>query len=275
MLFLICIFLVISAIISGNCNATVTLPWSTTFNCDDWTAPNALSCDGMYIFAGGACTPENSQDQIGASSNYPIGGGGKGNTFWIGAGEENNSGALGVQLTTGVGEFWMRGYVKYSSSITWNGSSVAYQKMFYITGESGAVYIIPELYEQRFRVATGGTGGSGIVTTNDYGWDAFWDDGDWHCLELHIKTNTSNDPYDGVIQLWLDNVLAIDNSTADLGGVSAVWTTFHWGSNSSSPTQEACQPVFFDDLAISNTGRIGLLTRSSLTGCTISGASMQ
>lgn len=239
--------------------AAVSLPWSTTFDCNDWTQPNTMNCDGMYMYGSWTCLSGTAVDQINSTGNYSGGAGGKGHIYYLGNGNENNSGSIGVNLNTGVGEFWMRAYTKYSPLITW--SNLMWQKWFYITGNGTA--IIPEL------------GGGGGGHTNDfnigtnvnnfitgYGWNYFGD-GNWHCVEVHIARNTAtSSPYNGVIQTWIDNVLVQDLSNANLGTSTTTWSTFHWGSNSNSLSSAGCLPVYYDDIAISSTGRIGPIETS-------------
>jgi hypothetical protein len=252
------ILMTCSIIAGGSCfAAAVNLPWSTTFNCDDWTqSQGTLTCDGMITHGIWYCTDsENRGETINSSANYSGGGGGKGQIHYLGPALDENSGGLKIILDTPVSEFWFRAYVKYDPTITW--SSYNYQKMFYITGAGAPIpggYIIPELFggggghPDQFNMAlASGNNWSGI----GWGWTSKFSDGNWHCVEFHIKANTKSSPYNGVVQVWIDDTLIINLSNRNLGSNNGQWTTFFWGSNVSGMSGSTCKAVYYDDIAIS------------------------
>ena len=73
---------------ANNANAAVSLPWSTTYNCPDWTQgdiyftgtnsagqtwkASPLDCDGV-VNNGAWLTSSGSKEQITSSANYPGG----------------------------------------------------------------------------------------------------------------------------------------------------------------------------------------------------------
>jgi hypothetical protein len=234
-------------------SSAVSLPWSTTYDCPEWTGPNSLSCDGISYGGGYTCKDDDNtehHEQITSSANYPGGGGGRGQVHWLGKGSDNNSGTTLLYFSA-LSEFWFRAYVKYDPAISWNIASM-YQKMFYFQGGD---YLIPEPSWQGNDVTMIGTPYANNFSSTAYGWTNLWGDGNWHCIEIHSKPNTAGSaPYNGIIQVWIDNELAVDVSTSQ-GAPNP--TDVILGSNISGMQNTTCKPVYIDDVAISATGRIG------------------
>src|SRR4030066_420726 len=104
--------------------AVVTLPWSTTYNCPDWTQSDGVpSCDGLLDYGGWTCDNGDGtreEEQITIAANYPSGGGGKGQRSWDGDGINNNSGATRLPLTNPQPELWIRFYMRYPLGFRWD-----------------------------------------------------------------------------------------------------------------------------------------------------------
>ena len=88
-------------------DAAVPLPWSTTYNCPDWTQSDGLNgvvqCDGLTGEGGWTCDNGDGtvrEEHITVLANYPGGGGGKGQRHWLGDGINNISGGMRISLTS-------------------------------------------------------------------------------------------------------------------------------------------------------------------------------
>jgi hypothetical protein len=80
-------------------------------------------------------------------------------------------------------------------------------------------------------------------------------DGSWHCYEVHFKTNTTTNPYNGVYQFWHDGLLKANFTNVDYMKDAIDWILV--GSNQSSPANGGCRYLDLDDIAIGNAGYIG------------------
>lgn len=238
--------------------ADVDLPWSTTFDCNEWTQSDGLlesdiNCDGLS--AGGGWTCSGNEGQITSTANNPDGRGGRGQRHWEGDGINANSGGLQLTFKSPQSELWVRWYMRYNAGFSW--SSLTYDKWLYFNnGETGAV--VPEFAGSELNVWINGGTPAQIKTTGGQGWSKIMGgsvgDGLWHHYEMHLKLDTNGT--DGVLELWVDGTRYLFNDKINFAR-STGWTTFKIGSNQRSPNNGGCTAVDFDDIAVSNTGYIG------------------
>jgi hypothetical protein len=240
------------------CLAGVDLPWSTTFNCPDWTQGQLLSCDGLAT--GGDWTCNGAKTQITSDANHANGDSGKGVRFYIGDGSNVGSGNLLVKFNTPQKEFWIRWYMRYHEGFKWN--NISYDKILYIYTSS--TQIIPIWYGwDGFSIGAQNTSNYHPAKCTGCGWITVMQgstgDGRWHCYELHIKVDANSS--DGVGELWIDGQQVISQTNVDWsnGEANARQGVTHllFNSNQSSPNNGKPTPVDFDDIAVSDRGYIG------------------
>ncbi len=248
-------------------SAAVNLPWSTTYNCADWTQSNGLynvNCDGLDGYGSWTCDNGDNtvrEEQITSAANYPGGGGGKGQRSWNGDGANNNSGGIAVSFTSTYSEIWIRWYMRYENGYSWN--PLDHDKILYVNVGSAGYTVV--MYSWRDEVAVEPQGkrfGSGIGN----GWDTVManggtdsngnktSDGQWHLYEIRLKMDTNGS--NGVAEWWIDGVKRLSRNDVDYG-TAAGWTHVNIASNQRYPSNGRCMYVDFDDVVISTTGPIG------------------
>ncbi|MFZ3091179.1 MAG: heparin lyase I family protein [Nitrospirota bacterium] len=241
--------------------SAVNLPWSTTFDCNDWKTSDGGStgCDGLNKHGNWSCDNGDAtimEEQITSAANYPGGGGGKGQRHWIGDGVNNVSGGLSASFTSPQKEIWMRWYMRYESGFKWN--VLNNQKIIYFDPLNYTRLIIHYYGMDKIRVYSYAAK-AGYVSTNGTGWNSMMggsaSDGKWHLWEIHIKMDTNGK--DGVVELWTDGKHMINERTANLGGASgAILSYVAIGENGFKPDNGRCMYVDYDDIVISSTGPI-------------------
>jgi len=247
-------------------SAGVDLPYSTSFDCDEWVETEAgdwpPNCDGVEAglfaeFFGTSITSDANND-----SNVS---GTKGMRFLKGDGANDDSTIARIVFNEDQKEFWVRWYVKYETGFAW--ASYTYDKLIFFYLDSTGI---------------GGISASSITALNlwssfpstswnaDIGFQDIWgggtaiSDGSWHFIEVHVKMDT--DGTDGVGQVWIDGVLKIDEDdiswSTDQASVRANgFDGFMFDHNQSAPGNSGGigTPAYidYDDIAISLTGYIG------------------
>ncbi len=203
--------------------------------------------------------------RIWTPANNPAGGGGKGFRTYRGnggTGQNDGSHSFKITLPQLYSELWFRFYIRFENGFTWGPNGVAapgYSKECRAAGANGFVYGIQ------------GAGSWGVFTPPDHhignrSWEqtmgGLKGDGLWHCHEWHIKNGAA-----GIVEIWIDDVqvysysgnvpatdveevLCADNQNAvgDANGLSV--------DNGGTPTDWYTD---YDDIAISDSGRIGPL----------------
>ena len=246
-------------------SAAVTLPWSTTYDCADWTQTDGLrladmNCDGMHGAGSWTCdNGDGSQrmEQITVSANNPDGGGGKGQRHWEGDGYTNNSGGVSVVFNTPQTELWVRWYLKFEEGYKWDEFIV--NKLIYIfaTDFPDKAAIVDWYFSDGFAIIPQAGDGNPRSCSN-CGWATVMGgttaDGLWHEFEVHIEMDT--DGTDGVAEAWIDGAQVFSFSDVDYG-TSTGWAYLDIGSNQIYPGNGRCMTVDFDDISINNTNYIG------------------
>jgi hypothetical protein len=249
--------------------AAVPLPWSTTYNCPDWTQSDGLygvvQCDGLTGEGGWTCDNGDGtvrEEHITVLANYPGGGGGKGQRHWLGDGINNISGGMRISLTSLEPELWIRWYMRYEGGFTW--LALNNQKILYINA-AGPNAVIPQYaWSDETRVVSrdyggyysSGPGGGWNTVMAAGGTDARGNktsDGQWHRYEVHIKADTNG--ADGIAEMWIDGIRRVHVTNANFGARG--WDDIAIGENGFEPVNGRCMAVDFDDFAIRATGPIG------------------
>ena len=236
-------------------HAAVNLPWSTTYNCADWTQSNGSpNCDGLTIY-GDWNTSDGKEEQITAAANYPGGASGKGQRHWLGDGWTNNSGGTRIEWTSPQSELWIRTYMRFQSGLQWN-PLVTY-KIFYI--DVTLPYHVVLNFDGPDKLSVSPFGYS--YYSNGNGWNTIManggtdangnktSDGQWHLYEVHIKMDTNGS--NGIAEWWVDGVQILYRADVNYG-THAGWITMVIGSNSLSPANgQSAYYVDYDDISIS------------------------
>ena len=248
-----------------NSYGAVNLPWSTTYNCPEWTQSNGLynvNCDGLTGDVGWT-TSDGKEGQITSAANYPGGGGVRGQRQWVGDGANNNSGGIKITFNSPQPELWIRWYMRYELGFQWG--TLVYDKILYL--DPGPIHaVIPEFYgfdkmsiaknkSPQHQASPNGTGWNAIMANG--GTDANGNkksDGQWHLYEIHIKMDTNG--ADGIAEFWIDNVRILYYNNSDYGTVQG-WSSVLFGSNQRDPANGRDMYVDFDDIVISTAGPIG------------------
>lgn len=250
----------------GVANATITLPWSTTFHCAEWVCCSTVNCDGFYKH-GDWHSSGGHYEQITTAANYSGGGGGRGQRHWVGDGQSDNSGGLRVDFDKGYPEIWFRFYVRFQSGLTW-AAPLGFLKIAYVN-------VATSYYDEcdwprgwddsgiclngRDHLGGVGTGWDTIMANGAIVNGHHTSDGQWHCFEYHLKVDTNGS--NGIWQLWIDGVLKVNETNMDYGGSN--FTRILFGSNHTAMANGGDRYIDYDDIAISNTGYIGSVSPPS------------
>jgi hypothetical protein len=248
-LFLLIIFFSFFCVIKSS-EAAVDLPWSTTFDCDEWDMVidgYDPDCDGIAI--GGTGIFSGFGSRIMPEANMADGLGGSGWRQLIGDGTNQQTAPFYVTFS-GADELWIRWYLRYQEGFIWGGVTAPYphyHKLLYIDVRTGQ-YIIPESEGSGFRIGYyDGTSTGAVYSAADEGWPVLGD-GEWHCLEAHV-TKT------GTYQMWIDESLIINETNVTT--MPNDFTNAEFGTNQNEPDNDDSYYVDWDDVAISTTGYIG------------------
>jgi hypothetical protein len=80
-------------------------------------------------------------------------------------------------------------------------------------------------------------------------------DGSWNCYEVHLKADTLEN--DGIAEFWVNAILQLRvNATMR---TKTGWTHMLIGSNQRTANNGRNMYADFDDMTVSNTGRIGCI----------------
>ena len=248
--------------------AVVNLPWSTTYNCNEWKTSDGQNpnCDGLWEGGGWTCDNgdgTHEEEQITAAANYSSGGGGKGQRHWLGDGVNNISGGMSASFLSSQPEIWVRWYMRYEQGFEWN-PYLMNQKILYFDPVSFPRLIVEYYGQDKVQIYSYASS-QGYPSAEGNGWNTMManggtdargnktSDGQWHLWEFHVKIDTNGT--DGILELWIDNNMVINATNANLA--AAPLTTLLIGSNGFTPGNGRCMFVDYDDIAISTTGPIG------------------
>lgn len=248
--------------------ATQDPPFYTTFNVpeinivqgwigDQWSYWGGNGCNGPFVHAF-----SNSQ-QITNNANNPLGSG-NGYRGWLyqyhGLASACATGNIVTSFTHQQPELWIRWYARYQSGL--DATNLYYNKLLYIrTGPtdatSGATQVIPGFYGPgRLLIGAQGTGSVQNHAVTQVGalekiFPGGISDGQWHCIEIHIKMDTTatgkDQLADGIAQLWIDGINYIDVSDENFSAGDPLsklgWGWFDFPNNYSYGTKIAATYV--------------------------------
>lgn len=257
-----------------NSSASITLPWSTTFNCSSVTYSygDTITCDGLETISNKAFP-----GYINSEANYYSGGGGNGlkhnlyDGIWP---NMDNSDSLGAEFATPQKELWFRFYIAYKTGFHWG--SYEFDKWIYLYTSGYATNAIMESHGQD-QCTVYAMQGSGYAATGNGGWQTYWaggginSNGSWHSVEFHIKMDTNS--ADGIAEYWIDGVQKASSTNVDFSGGSTDarngWVLFEIHTNQADVLNAggigSPSPLYYDDFAVNNTGYIGPLYGGSDT----------
>lgn len=236
----------------------VTLPFSTTYDCAEWSAADGwnTNCDGLLRSLD--ATFGGYYEQITSAANYPGGGGGRGQRHWVGASAETTG---GIKLEfSGQTHIWISWMMRYSSGFSSN--FVDFKALYlYTSAGTGNGYSQPE--GTWYRMFGGGSPVAAQQCTNCYfGYTLYptgTSDGSWHHHEMEI------DIPNGVGRMWIDGQKIIEYSGISWGNLTNVGM-IRIGSNIKSVSNGSIAYVDYDDFAVSTTGWIDPPTSSAIDG---------
>ncbi len=250
----------------------VALPFKTTFNCPEshgyspaygagWQVN--FNCDGLVRGGDNRCTPGELPSWISSDANMPGGDGGRGLKVYVGGPIRNNgSGGISIPLDSPVQEFWIRFYMKYPLGMrsTIDGEQWGH-KILWVTGPENRANIL-EPDPSGIKVWNQGQV-SEVVLDKSWSWNQIWGhttpganltaDGQWHLWEMYIKY--SKETNDGVQSVWIDDTLRAHQTGLNINSQGANAIKIH--VNQSGVEGGKCVPIYYDDIAVSTTGRIG------------------
>jgi len=247
--------------------------WSTSYDCDDWTdGYDVLDCDGLESGPVGYCSGDDYAqclqdatswaEQILSAYNRSDGvsGTGAGVHYLFNGGHNNQSSGNQVVFPSPLNEYWFRFYIYYKSTMDFNNN---YYKTLYIdidsSHQTGWIFNFPAWDNlTRFWISETSTS----WPPDDHSYDGEWGQGAdwlgldggqgydrWVMLEYHCKMDT--DGTDGILQLWVDDVLAFSYDNVDFGYTSG-FEMIRIGSNYGLVTssEDTHVPIAYDDLAL-------------------------
>ncbi len=238
--------------------------WQTTFNCGDWNqnmglAANQVNCDSMTGEAnwGNTLGTSGVGSQITSLANNSIGAGGKGFRFWRADGFDVNSSGIWANLPSGQTDLWIRFYVRYQQGFSWANGGPGFTKDIYMLGNTATDFKLGFQGQDTWGVTVIGPANNFVASP---GWNSLFganaSDGLWHCYETHTKLDTNH--ANGVIETWIDGIQRISRANIDFNTVGS-WQHFVLGENSNRPSNGKDMYEDYDDVAVSNSGRIGCL----------------
>ena len=211
---------------------------------------------GDGISGNGSWTSNNGTvDQITTSANNPGGGVGKGFRHWVGDGTNNGGGGISVSWPS-TAEMWFRYYIRFQAGFAWSGAI----NMKTIRPNQGGANGWYFGLHQGF---VGGVIGGSSIHHASVRW-ADWmggavSDGNWHCLEVHSKLNSSPSTADGVFEFWLNGARIYSDTAVTYPSTSEGFAGSVIGGNHADPLNGQEMAVDFDDIAVSANGRIGCI----------------
>ena len=234
--------------------------FASTYNCSEWVCCTTISCDG-WLKHGDWHSSGGGYEQITTAANYSAGGGGRGQRHWLGPGNADNSGGIRLDFAD-VPEIWVRFYVRFQTGFSWAVFNL-YYKLIYINVAENPYFECD--WPRGFDYAGICINGRDHLSPAGAGWDQVMvggaldvnghrtSDGQWHCFEYHLKTNTSG--ANGVWEMWVDGVRLVNLTDMDFLGGNFNRVLF--GSNHTPTLNPGDMYVDYDDIVISNTGYIG------------------
>jgi len=244
--------------------------WSTTFNCNEWAQPSALSCDGVEMDNDSAYAGSQGS-LITSSANHSAGAGGRGwRTYMVG--NEHNGMSTPFQLTfpSAQKEVWLRFYYRIPAGQTVG--SIQAHKIIYVWGSTTFRIDYPYYGNVQMEGDVNRVypdGGDSVSNVNLGNWNTLFggapnvaaaDGTTWHLFEFHIKigTTTSN----GAFQMWVDGVNIINDVNRNMGTGSGI-TSIDIPNNHNVFQLSGNNPHDVDDVAVALPTYSGFVTNTT------------
>jgi len=205
---------------------------NTTFDCPERTITSTGQniCDGLDVIDRYSANGTH-DTQITSAANNPSGQGGRGYRHWIGTTVNNHSSAFRADFSEGQDELWVRWYARYQEGFSWAG--IASHKVLYYWGSSAQWYYLlyphEELTHDLDTIGIQINGLSGPVSysyrTKTNGWATTQGgrtaDGNWDSYEAYTKINSQAGVADGILRIWINGILVLENEAVDYRTSSA------------------------------------------------------
>ena len=278
---LVCLFLFLLLITPLQAQSTISVPWSTSFDCDDWQqdgdpipCPSEMSLGNQIYY----CTGDGDiYSRISTTWNNPIGSGSRGFAVSWGDAEGtsgNNAATPMFTFSPQPSELYIRFYIKYPTTWTWSSGSFL-KKILYIgtAAYANKAYLV---YYGANKIALYIQQGGGMMwhqqdhTTcampssyPDWGWNQLmageennaygqkYGDGEWHYIEVHLKSNTSSSPANGVYELWVDGTVRDQHTEVEWD--QSTFSQIDMMANGTYTDNGGCTYFGIDDIGISTT----------------------
>lgn len=265
------IFIVLLVFFPFSTFGAVDLPWSQNMDtCSDhniWES-SPLDCSGIDRFYAGTC----GNGMAGTiSADAAMGGTGKGIRTWHSGTNIPDGGSFAVLLNENQEETWFRFYIRFPLGMTY--SSLEDYKLVWVTDIQNDAPVILGLQDSgicsnstRYWIQNGSSQVVCGTTNKGWGWmmGGGTGDGRWHLVEGHLKRHTTSSPFNGVAEIKIDGEFVLESSNIDFGNNNL--TSYRFDINTKIISSSGCQPIDFDNLAISNTGWIGGVSDAQLGG---------
>lgn len=228
--------------------------WSTTFNCDDWTQPNSLTCDGVEDQDASAYS--NSQGSaINSSGNYSGGGGGKGYRTYFSNTHNEMSSMPKIVFPTDVTEVWVRWYYRIPNGQYMG--SIGEHKLAYLFSTS-AGHAIDWPAQGLDQMLLHNVGEDRYIGNLPGGsWQDIYGgataDGQWICFEIHAKLGTGS--ANGVFDLWVNGSNQVHLTDVDWNATR--WSYINLPHNHNVFMLSGDNPHDIDDIAVATSSYSG------------------
>ena len=232
----------------------------------DWSSGTRSLFDGLKY------------SEIVTDANHPGGSGQAGFRRWIGDGVNRDTGGPFLYFGAQQKELWIRYYIRYEEGFTWDGGRPNYDKQMrvWMHSHGGNPNVIAHLsWSKRFGAVVEYALKTGSFS-EDHGWTMtpYWTDdgtnshGRWNCVEMHIKVESAAYANDGILRVWLNGELVVEN--IEMGFINpdastnstteellAGWSHLHFCNqrspdNENGPLGRNHATVDYDDIVIYN-----------------------
>lgn len=221
------------------------------------------SGDGIGFY-GSWATNDGSLSIVTTAANYSGGGGGRGFRMYGGdAGVNDVSSSLRIVFGTPASEIWLRYYIRYESGLEYTPS--AGHKQIYINYGMAYGHAYMGLLEGSIAAHGNWEAGNRISSRTFAQWmgGSAVGDGQFHCIEWHLKMNATGGTANGILQCWENGTLILDETDmlwAPSGQDNKTWDEMLVGENMAQLVSGADHFIDFDDIVVSDSGYIGPLS---------------
>lgn len=169
---------------------------------------------------------------------------------WNGDGTNNSGGGINIDTPPSL-EQWGRMYMRYEAGFRFG--SLNYTKDLYFNNGNGLPVATLGFHGSNIFGVAGVTPAWGNPSPAKGGWNLIAPnggaDGQFHCYEWHVRAGTN-----GLAEAWIDGAQT-QSQIVNFG--AGMWRSFSVGENQATPANGRPMSTDYDDIAVSNTGRIG------------------